>query len=228
MIVLKKTVFCCFWWFFFVPCVSFSGIWVQVRGLCLLSQPSDTLYFFMICSLSAQCVRHFAPISSNLGSGPKKLTLVFFWNFFFRKKKFFLSFKWRIKISSKTLFINKTSFFLLPDWVFQIKKLFFAVFWWFFLYPCVRFSGIWVQVRGLCLLSQPSDTHYFFLICTLSAQCVRHFAPISSNLGFRPTKLTLVIFWNFKKKFSLVLNDRSKYPPRHCLLMRPALFYFLI
>ena len=64
----------------------------------------------------------------------------------------------------------------------------------FSLYPCVRFSGIWVQVRGLCLLSQPSDTLYFFLIFSLSAQCVRHFAPISSNLGSGPTKLTLVIF----------------------------------
>ena len=34
--------------------------------------------FFFIFSLSAQCVRHFAPISSNLGSGPTKLTLVIF------------------------------------------------------------------------------------------------------------------------------------------------------
>ena len=110
-----------------------------------------------------------------------------------------------------------------------MKKLFFAVFWWFFFVPCVSFSDIWVQVRGLCLLSQPSDT-LFFLICSLSAQCVRHFAPISSNLGSGPTKLTLVIFWNLEKKniSLLVLNDKSKYPPRHCLLMRPALFYFLI
>ena len=45
-------------------------------------------------------------------------------------------------------------------------------------------------------MSQPSDTLYlfFFLIFSLSAQYVRHFAPISSNLGFGPTKLTLVIF----------------------------------
>ena len=76
----------------------------------------------------------------------------------------------------------------------------------------------------------------FFLTFSLSAQCVRHFArhfaPISSNLGSEPTKLTLVIFWNFffqKKKNSLqVLNDRSKYPPRHCLLKRSALFYVLV
>ena len=33
---------------------------------------------FLIFSLSAQCVRHFAPISSNLGSGPTKLTFVIF------------------------------------------------------------------------------------------------------------------------------------------------------
>ena len=68
--------FCCFLMIFLYPCVRFSGIWVQVRGLCLLSQPADTLYFFYIFSLSAQCVHHFAPISSNVGSGPTKLTLV--------------------------------------------------------------------------------------------------------------------------------------------------------
>ena len=74
----------------------------------------------------------------------------------------------------------------------------------------------------------------FFLIfsLSLSAQCVRHFAPISSNLGSGPTKLTHKIFWNFffkKKQNSLqVLSDRSKYPPRHCLLIKSALFYFLI
>ena len=73
----------------------------------------------------------------------------------------------------------------------------------------------------------------FFLTFSLSAQCVRHFAPFSSNLGSEPTKLTLVLFWNFffqkKKKNSLqVLNDRLKYPPRHCLLIRSALFYVLV
>ena len=99
-----------------------------------------------------------------------------------------------------------------------------------FLYPWVRFSGLWAQVRGLCLLGQPSDTLYFFLIFSLSAECVRHFAPISSNLGSGPTKLTLVIFETFfqKKSSLLVLNDRSKYYPRHCLFIRPALFYFVI
>ena len=73
-------------------------------------------------------------------------------------------------------------------------------------------------------------TPFIFFIFSLSPQCVRHFAPISSNLGSGPTKLTLVIFWNLEKKniSLLVLNDKSKYPPRHCLLMRPALFYFLI
>ena len=76
-------------------------------------------------------------------------------------------------------------------------------------------------------------TPLIFLTFSLSAQCVRYFAPISSNLGSEPTKLTLVIFWNFffqKKKYNSlwVLNDRSKYPPRHCLLIRPAFFYFLI
>ena len=42
--------------------------------------------FFWIFSLIAQCVRHFAPFSSNLGSGTTKLTLAIFWNFFFKKK----------------------------------------------------------------------------------------------------------------------------------------------
>ena len=72
----------------------------------------------------------------------------------------------------------------------------------------------------------------FFLTFSLSAQCVRHFAPISINLGSEPTKLTLVVFSNIffkKKKNSLeVLNDRTKYPPRHCLLIRSALFYVLV
>ena len=69
-----------------------------------------------------------------------------------------------------------------------------------FLYPYFRFSGIWVQVRGLCLLSQPSDTLHFFLIFSLSAQFARRFAPISSIQGSGPTKLTLVIFFETLKK----------------------------
>ena len=80
---------------------------------------------------------------------------------------------------------------------------------------------------------EPALWHFFVLIFSLSAQCVRHFAPISSNLGSGPTKLIHAIFWNFffqkKKQNSLqVLSDRSKYPPRHCLLIKSALFYFLI
>ena len=43
--------------------------------------------FFLTFSLSAHYVRHFAPISSNLGSEPTKLTHVLFWKFFFQKKK---------------------------------------------------------------------------------------------------------------------------------------------
>ena len=53
---------------------------------------------------------------------------------------------------------------------------------------------------------EPALCHpLFFLIFSLSAQCVRHFAPIYSNLWFGPTKLTLVIFESFfsKKKNSL-------------------------
>ena len=52
-----------------------------------------TPFNFLNFSLSAQWVRHFAPISSNLGSGPTKLTLVIFWNFFFQKKKIKILFK---------------------------------------------------------------------------------------------------------------------------------------
>ena len=43
-------------------------------------------------------------------------------------------------------------------------------------------------------LEPPLDTLIFFLSFSLSGQCVRHFAPISSNLRSEPTKLTLVIF----------------------------------
>ena len=46
-----------------------------------------TPLIFLTFSLSAQCVRYFAPISSNLGSEPTNLTLVFFWKIFFKKKK---------------------------------------------------------------------------------------------------------------------------------------------
>ena len=121
--------------FFLYSCVRFSGLWVQVRGLCIVSDflaygyrsegcaswaSPLTPLIFLTFSLSAQCVRHFA-----------------------------------------RLLIKSALFYVLVEF-FKQRKLFFAVFWWFFLYPCVRFSGIWVQVRGLCLLSQPSDTLYFF------------------------------------------------------------------
>ena len=157
--------------------------------------------FFLICSLSAQCVRHFAPISSNLGFRPTKLTLVIFWNL---KKKFSLVLNDRSKYPPRHCLLMRPALFYFLIEFLKYKNCFLLFFDDFFLYPCVRFSGIWVQVRGLCLLSQPSDTlYFFFLIFSLSAQFVRRFAPISSNLGFRPTKLTLVIFWNFKKKISL-------------------------
>ena len=50
---------------------------ISQRAVPLEPAPGHPL-FFLIFSLSAQCVRHFAPISSNLGSGPTKLTLVVF------------------------------------------------------------------------------------------------------------------------------------------------------
>ena len=137
--------------------------------------------FFLTFSLSAQCVRHFAPISSNLGSEPTKLTLVLFWNFFFKKKKKnslqFLNDRPKYP-PRHCLLIRSALFYVLVEF-FKQWKLFFAVFWWFFLYPCVRFSGIWVQVRGLCLLSQPSDTFYFFFYfqynCSMCASFCAYF-----------------------------------------------------
>ena len=151
-------------------------------------------------------MRHFAHISSNLEFGPTKLTLVIFWNFFLKKNSLSIL-NDRSKYPPRHCFLKKLALFYVLVEFFKQRKMFFAVFWWFFLYPCVRFSGIWVQVRGLCLLSQPSDTLYLFLIFSLSAQCLRHFAPISSIQGSGPTKLTLVIFWNLEKKhFSFSLK----------------------
>ena len=103
----------------------------------------------------------------------------------------------------------------------------------FFVPMCQIFWHMGTGQRAVPL--EPALWHpLFFLTFSLSAKCVRHFAPISSNLGSEPTTLTLVIFWNFffQKKINknslLVLNDRSKYPPRHCLLIRSALFYVLV
>ena len=101
----------------------------------------------------------------------------------------------------------------------------------FFVPMCPIFWHMGTGQRAVPL--EPALWHpLVFLTFSLSAQCVRHFAPITSNLGSEPTKLTLVIFWHFffkKKNNSLkVLNDRSKYPPRHCLLKISALFYVLV
>ena len=160
---------------------------------------------FLIFSLSAQCVRHFAPISSNLGSGPTKLTLKIFWNFFFQKKKFSVSLKWLIKISSKKLLFNKTSFFYFLVEFFKQKNGFLLFFDDFFVPMCQIFWHMGTGQRAVPL--EPALWHPFFLfIFSLSAQCVRHFAPISSNLGSGPTKLTLAIFWNF------FFQKKTKFP----------------
>ena len=188
--------------------------------------------FFLIfsLSLSAQCVRHFAPISSNLGSGPTKLKHKIFWNFFFQKKSSLLVLNDRSKYPLRHSFYKKRPalFHFLSD---CFKKNCFCFF--LMIIFCTHVSDFLAygyRSEGCASWASPLTPFIFFLIFSLSAQFVRHFAPISSNLGSGPTKLTLKIFWNFfsKKKFSLVLNDRSKYPPRDCLLMRPALFYFLI
>ena len=63
----------------------------------------------------------------------------------------------------------------------------------FFVPMCQIFWHMGTGQRAVPL--EPALCHtLFFLIFRLSAQCVRHFAPNSSNLGFGPTKLTLVIF----------------------------------
>ena len=80
--------------------------------------------FFLIFSLSAQWVRHFAPISSNLGSGPTKLTLKIFWNFFFKKKSSLLVLNDRSKYPLRHSFYKKTSSFPLPEWLFLKKTVF--------------------------------------------------------------------------------------------------------
>ena len=192
--------------------------------------PLTPFISFLIFSLSAQCVRHFAPTSSNLGSGPTKLTLVIFWNFFFKKKKkkLSLSLKWWIKISSKTLFFNKTSSFLLPGWIFNQRKLFFCCF--LMIFFCTLVSVLLAygyRSEGCASWVSPLTPFISFLIFSLSAQCVRHFAPTSSNLGSWPTKLTLVTFWNFffkKKKFSLSLKWEIKISSKTLFINKTSSF----
>ena len=81
--------------FFFVPmCQVFWHMGTGQRAVPLEPALSHPL-FFLTFSLSAQYVRHFAPISSNLGSEPTKLTGLFpvtfntctFLKLFFQKKK---------------------------------------------------------------------------------------------------------------------------------------------
>ena len=140
--------------------------------------------FFLTFSLSAQCVRHFAPISSNLGSEPTKLTLVIFWNFFFqkKKKKFSLSLKWQIKISSKTLFlIKKISSFLRPGWIskFKQRKLFFCCF--LMIFFCTHVSGFLAygyRSEGCASWASPLTPFIFFDLqfkCSMCASFCAYF-----------------------------------------------------
>ena len=160
--------------------------------------------FFLTFSLSAQCVRHFAPISSNLGSEPTKLTLVLFWNFFSKnkKKKSVQVLNDRPKYPPRHCLILTSALFYVLVEFFKQKKLFFAVFRWFFFCTHVSdFVAYGYRSEGCASWASPLTPFIFFTL-SLIAQCVRHFAPISSNLGSEPTKLTLVLFWNFffKKK----------------------------
>ena len=131
----KENCFLLFFDDFFVPmCQIFWHMGTGQRAVPLEPALWHPL-FFLTFSLRAQCVRHFAPISSNLGSEPTKLTLVIFEIFFSKKKKFSLSLKWWIKISSKTLFIKKISSFLRPGWIFWTKKTVFCCFLMIFFVP---------------------------------------------------------------------------------------------
>ena len=155
--------------------------------------------FFLTFSLSAQCVRHFAPISSNLGSEPTKLTLVFFETFFFKKKKKSLQIlNDRPKYPPRhCLLIRSALFYVLVEF-FKQRKLFFGD---FFCTHVSDFLAYGYRSEGCASWASPLTPFIFFLTFSIIAQCVRHFAPISSNLGSEPTKLTLVIFSNifFKK-----------------------------
>ena len=83
----KENCFLLFFDDFFCTHVSdFLAYGYRSEGCASWASPLTPFIFFTF-SLSAQCVRHFAPISSNLGSEPTKLTLVIFWNFLFQKKK---------------------------------------------------------------------------------------------------------------------------------------------
>ena len=63
----------------------------------------------------------------------------------------------------------------------------------FFVPMCQIFWHMGTGQRAVSL--EPALCHpLLFLIFSLSAHCVRHFAPISSNLGSGPTKLTIKIF----------------------------------
>ena len=181
--------------------------------------------FFLIFSLSAQGVHHFAPISRNLGSGPTKLTLVFFWRL---NKNSLYVLDDRSKYPPRHLLLIRPALFHCLVEIFQQENCVCLLFLMTcFVIMCQIFWHMGTGQRAVPLepaLLQP----FFFLIFSLSAQRVRHFAPISSNLGSWPTKLTLVIFWGLNKNSLYVLDDRSKYPPRHLLLIRPALFHCLV
>ena len=135
---------------FFVPmCQIFWHMCTGQRAVPL--EPALWLpLFFLIFNLSAQCVRHFAPFSSKLESGPTKLTLVIFWNFFF-KKKFSTNKSWMIDqyILQDTVYWQEQLFS--TSWLsFLTKKTNFAVFWWFFFVPiCQIFWHIGTGQRAV-------------------------------------------------------------------------------
>ena len=83
----QENCFRCFWWFFFTHVSDFLAFGYRSESCAYWSSPL-TPFVFLIFSLSAQSVRHFALISSNLGSGSTKLTLVIFWRL---KKILFMS-----------------------------------------------------------------------------------------------------------------------------------------
>ena len=91
----KENFFLLFFDDFFCTHVSgFLAYGYRSEGCASWASPLTPFIFFLTFSKIAQFVRHFAPISSNLGSEPTKLTLVIFETFFSKKKKFSLSLKW--------------------------------------------------------------------------------------------------------------------------------------
>ena len=127
-LIEKKNVFLLFFNDFFCTHVSdFLAYGYRSEGCASWASPLTPFIFFWssVQVLNVCVILHLFPVT---GVWTYKVNTCNFLKLFFQKKKYSLSLKWEIKISSKTLFINKTSSFILPGWNFNQRKLFFAVF----------------------------------------------------------------------------------------------------